>query len=190
MTDKTHRISRRLFVGGGLSTAALVAGCGNGVGSGGAQRIDGRVNTTRNFLFSKYPQIEGVEQKSTGALYMPLITKAGFGAGGAYGRGALRINNATVDYYNSLQASFGLQIGAQQYSHALFFMTSEALREFRSSNGWSIGADAEYAINDRGENLSAETITALAPVVAVVFGQSGLIIGATLEGTKYNRIIP
>jgi hypothetical protein len=24
----------------------------------------------------------------------------------------------------------------------------------------------------------------------VVFGQSGLIVGATLEGTKYTRIIP
>ena len=45
-------------------------------------------------------------------------------------------------------------------------------------------------VNDRGGNLSAETTTALAPVIAVVFGQAGLLAGASVEGTKYTRIIP
>ena len=36
----------------------------------------------------------------------------------------------------------------------------------------------------------ADTMTALDPVIALVFAQSGLIAGATLEGTKYQRIIP
>jgi lipid-binding SYLF domain-containing protein len=69
-------------------------------------------------------------------------------------------------------------------------MTQEALSDFRSSAGWAAGADLEYAVNDKGGNVSAETTTALAPVIAVIFGQAGLIIGATLEGTKYTRIIP
>ncbi len=69
-------------------------------------------------------------------------------------------------------------------------MTEEALSEFRASSGWAAGADVEYAINDRGANLSAETTTALSPVIAVVFGQAGLLAGATVEGTKYSRIIP
>ena len=38
--------------------------------------------------------------------------------------------------------------------------------------------------------LRAETITSLSPVIAVVFAQTGLRVGATLEGTKYSRIIP
>ena len=121
---------------------------------------------------------------------MPLVTKAGFGIGGSYGRGALRVGGSTVDYYSTTQASFGLQIGAQQYAHALFFMTQEALQGFRSSPGWAVGADVEYVFKDQGENISAETTTTLAPVVAVVFGQAGLIAGATVEGTKYTRIIP
>ena len=32
--------------------------------------------------------------------------------------------------------------------------------------------------------------TSLAPIIAVIFGQSGLHVGATLEGVKYTRIIP
>ncbi len=62
---------------------------------------------------------------------MPLVTEAGLFFGGAYGRGALRIDNVTVDYYSTTKATYGLQIGAQQYAHALFFMTDSALAEFR-----------------------------------------------------------
>ena len=69
-------------------------------------------------------------------------------------------------------------------------MTEDALSTFRRSAGWSAGADLEYALNDQGGNVSAETLTALDPVIAVVFGQAGLIAGATVEGTKYTRIIP
>jgi lipid-binding SYLF domain-containing protein len=82
-------------------------------------------------------------------LVMPLVTEAGFGFGGAYGRGALRVGGATVDYYSAIAGTFGLQIGAQQYAHTLFFMTEEALRNFRNSPGWSAGADVRYAVLPR-----------------------------------------
>ena len=69
-------------------------------------------------------------------------------------------------------------------------MTRDALEDFRRSPGWAAGADVEYTLKDIGENLSAETTTSLSPVIALIFGQAGLIAGATLKGTKYNRIIP
>lgn len=180
--------SRRGFLA--LGAGAALAGCGNGVGSDGGSRIDQRVDATRDFLYSRYPGTVDLSRKAAGILWMPLITEAGFGFGGSYGRGALRVNDVTVDYYSAAQATFGLQIGAQQYAHALFFMTEDALADFRRSEGWALGADAKYALNDRGETILADTTTVLAPVVAFVFGQAGLIVGATLEGTKYNRIIP
>ena len=88
------------------------------------------------------------------------------------------------------RARFGLQIGAQQYAHTLFFMTPEALRSFRTSEGWSAGADLRYAVNTDAARLGVDTTELLDPVVAVVYGQAGLIAGATLEGTRYSRIIP
>ncbi|SFB82936.1 YSC84-related protein [Tropicimonas isoalkanivorans] len=189
MTSQTS-LSRRGFLAVAAAGTAALAGCANGVGSDGAARIDQRVDATRNFLFSTYPGTADLEQKSSGVLYMPLITKAGFGVGGSYGTGALRINNMSVDYYEAIQANVGFQIGAQQYAHALFFMTPETLQEFRTSHGWTAGADAEYAWVDQGGNLSAGTLTTSKPVIALVFAQAGLIAGATLEGTKYRRIIP
>lgn len=183
------RFPRRAVFAGAAALLALSA-CGNGVGSEGASKLDARVDATMNFLDTNYPGTRDLREKSVGMLVMPLVTEAGFGFGGAYGRGALRVNDITVDYYSAAQASFGFQIGAQQYAHVLYFMTEEALAEFRTSSGWAAGADVEYAVNDRGGNLSAETTTVLAPVIAVVFGQAGLLAGASVEGTKYTRIIP
>jgi len=185
------RVTRRSFLlASGAGAALAVAGCANGIGSNGAARIDRRVDATRDFLLSQYPGTRELEENSAGQLWMPLVTEAGFGIGGSYGTGALRIGGATVDYYEAVSATVGFQAGAQQYAHTLFFMTPEALQNFRTSAGWSVGGVAQYAVIDRGGNLSAATLTALDPVIAVVFGQTGLIAGATLEGTKYRRIIP
>ncbi len=181
----------RRFVIAGAGTALLgVGGCANGLGSGGPEKIDARVDAALDYLYSTYPDMRQLGEKAAGILVMPLITKAGFGLGGAYGRGALRVGGVTVDYYAAAKASFGLQIGAQQYAHALFFMTPDALANFRNSPGWSAGANIEYALNTNAENISVDTTTATSPVIAVVFGQAGLIAGATIEGTKYTRIIP
>ncbi|MFN6977261.1 MAG: YSC84-related protein, partial [Gemmobacter sp.] len=179
--------SRRAFLV--LSAGAALSACANGVGSTGGSTIDARVDATRNFLFSRYPGTRELAQKAQGILWMPLVTEAGLWVGGGYGRGALRINDVTVDYYSATRATIGLQIGAQQYAHALFFMTEAALGDFRASDGWAAGADARYALPNEGASIGRAT-TETAPVIALVFGQSGLIAGVTLAGIKYTRIIP
>ncbi len=180
----------RRTVFAGMGAALTLAACGNGIGSDGATKLDARVESTLSYLDTTYPGTRDLREKAVGMLVMPLVTEASFGFGGSYGEGALRIDQISVDYYSAAQASFGIQAGAQQYAHVLYFMTEESLAEFRASQGWAAGADVEYALNDRGGNLSAETTTVLAPVVAVVFGQAGLLAGASVEGTKYTRIIP
>lgn len=174
----------------GLLSGGLLAACGNGVGGSGAAVIDARVDQSLSYLYSNYPGTRELTDRAAGILVMPVVTELGFGIGGAYGRGALRVGGATVDYYSQSSVSGGLQIGGQQYSHVLFFMTPDALMEFRTSDGWALGGDAEFAYLDRGETLRAETTTSLAPVIAVIFAQSGLRAGATIVGTKYTRIIP
>jgi lipid-binding SYLF domain-containing protein len=188
-----QQISRRGFIalsGAGMTLAACQnTVIGNGVGSGGAAQIDARVASTQNYLFSNFPGTRDLASRAKGILIMPLVTEAGFGFGGGYGRGALLINGATVDYYSAAKASFGLQIGAQQYAHALFFMTDQALQDFRRSPGWAASADLRYATPAEGGSIGKET-TELNPVIAFVFGQQGLMAGATLAGVKYTRILP
>ncbi|MGC8202400.1 YSC84-related protein [Aliiroseovarius sp. PTFE2010] len=184
-------LPRRLFLAGLAATGLMgTAACDNGLQSSGAATIDARADATLNYLYSNYPETRDLADKAAGVLVMPLVTKAGLGFGGAYGRGVLQVGGVPVDYYSTTQASFGLQIGAQQYAHVLMFMTDQALAEFRNSPGWVAGADVEYVAANQGENLSADTTTTLSPVLAFVFGQTGLGIGASIEGTKYTRIIP
>lgn len=182
-------LSRRTFVAAALAGMTL-AGCNNAVGTGGAEVIDARVDSALSYLYQTYPGTQDLGSRAAGILVMPVVTEAGLGVGASFGTGALRVGESTVDYYSAAAASVGLQIGAQQYSHVLFFMTQDALAEFRSSPGWTAGADIEYAVNAQGEVLRADTTTSLSPVIAVVFAQSGLRLGASVEGTKYTRIIP
>lgn len=184
-----NRFSRRTFLttlGGGIA----LAGCGNGLNSNGAATIDARVQATLQQMYQEAPDAGSLVDKAVGMLVMPLVTEAGFGLGGAYGRGALIVGGATVDYYSQTKASLGLQLGAQQYAHVLFFLTEDALADFRTASGWVAGADIKYAVASEANRFSADTITTATPVVAVVFGAAGLIVGASLEGAKYTRIIP
>lgn len=185
-----HNYSRRGFIVAAGGATLGLAGCANGIGSNGGSTIDARVDETLRYLYNTYPEAQTLADKANGILVMPLVTEAGFGVGGAYGRGALRVGGATVDYYSQTKASFGLQIGAQQYAHVLFFMTEDALGEFRYASGWSAGADIKYAVLNDGDRFTADTFATGNPIVAMVFGTAGLIVGASLEGSKYTRIIP
>ncbi|MEM8732556.1 MAG: YSC84-related protein [Pseudomonadota bacterium] len=183
-------MTRRGFLVSSFAGVGVTAACGNGVGSTNDLTIDARVDATLNELYTEYPNTIEIGQKAAGVLVMPVVTEASFWVGGSYGQGALRIGGATVDYYSATSASAGVKFGAQQYAHVLFFMTEAALNEFRRSSGWTVGADVEYVLLDRGEGLSADSNTLNAPVVAAVFGRAGLLVGASLEGAKYTRIIP
>jgi lipid-binding SYLF domain-containing protein len=181
--------TRRSFVLGATAMTLTTAACDNSVGSTSGATINARADASLQFLEANYPGTVDLRQNAAGMLIMPLITEAGFGVGGGYGEGVLRIDGVTVDFYTATAASFGFQIGAQQYSQVLYFMTEEALQEFRTSPGWTAGADITYAFNDQGQTLLTDTNVLTSPVIAVVFGQAGLIAGATVQGSKYNRVL-
>lgn len=181
--------SRRAFALSGLATSALaLSACDNRRNNSGVDRIEARVDSTLAQMYADFPKTRSIAARSTGILVMPLITEAGLGFGGGFGRGALRIGGSTVDYFTATKANFGIQIGANQYAHVLFFMTEDSLREFRDSEGWAAGADVDASFLGAGETLSTDTSTAMSPVVGIIFGQAGIRLGATIEGTKYSRM--
>lgn len=156
--------------------------------------IDARVNIALDNLRRKVPASEDLKAQAKGILVMPDVFKGGFIIGGAYGEGALRINDgtgsygATAGYYSVAAASVGFQAGLQQTSHALFFLTDEALAGFRATDGWEIGADAGVTFPDKGLNVGVDSTTYDAPIIGFVFSEDGLMLGVSLEGSKYSRI--
>lgn len=126
--------------------------------------------------------------RAAGVLVFPDVVKMGFGVGGQYGEGALLVDGATVAYYVTAGASFGLQIGAQIKSEVLLFMTEEALQKFRSSRGWKVGIDASVALVKLGGGGSFDTKTVKEPILGFIFSNKGLMYNLTMEGTKITRI--
>ncbi|BAP87728.1 putative lipoprotein [Burkholderiales bacterium GJ-E10] len=126
--------------------------------------------------------------KAAGMLVFPKVLKAGFFVGGEYGEGALLIHGRTVAYYNIAAASIGFQLGVQEKSVAILFMTPESLAKFRASEGWKAGVDGSVAIATLGTGKTIDTNTAQKPIIGFVYGNKGLMYNLTLEGAKITRI--
>jgi lipid-binding SYLF domain-containing protein len=123
-----------------------------------------------------------------GVLVIPNVVQAGFIVGGEYGEGALRIDGKSVDYYNIVAASFGLQIGAQRKDIILLFIDEAALKKFRNSDNWQAGVDGTVTAVNVGAEGSVDTTKSNQPIVGFVCGQKGIMAGATLEGAKITKL--
>ena len=94
----------------------------------------------------------------------------------------------TVEYYSTMAASIGFQLGAQTKSIILVFTKEDALKAFRNSDGWKAGVDGSVALISLGMGDSLDTTNVKDPIVAFVFGQKGLMYNLTLEGSKLNKL--
>jgi len=148
-------------------------------------RVDGALET-----FKK--DVTGGEEflnKAKGYLVFPDVIKAGFGLGGEYGEGALRVGGKSEQYYSIASASFGLQIGAQEYTIIMVFLKDDALEKFRASSGWEAGVDGSVAIARWGAGKDINSQNFKDPIVGFVFGNKGLMAGISIEGSKITRIV-
>ncbi len=196
MTMTRRPLIRRCF--GALAAAALavlpVLVPAPPAAAAPAEAIDARVEVALEKLYDQAPYARELAERAHAMLIMPKVTKGSFLVGGAYGEGALRLNDpatgygGTAEYYSIASGSIGLQIGFQETAHVLFFLSESALRNFRRADGWEIGADAEVTFPEAGLNAGVSSTTAEKPIVGVVFDEDGFAIGASLEGAKYSRI--
>lgn len=152
------------------------------------EKIDRRVNEALSEFKSEVGGADAVLAKAVGVLVFPRITKGGFGIGGEYGEGALRVGGASVAYYSNAAASAGLQIGLQRRRQMLVFLDQTALDRFRASDGWEIGVDASVTVITVGAGGSIDTNQLNQPIVAFVFDSKGLMYNLSLEGTKISQI--
>lgn len=126
--------------------------------------------------------------EAKGVLVFPGIIKAGFGIGGEYGEGALRVGGRTIAYYSTASASIGFQLGAQKKSVVLVFLEQAALDAFRRSDGWEVGVDGSVALVEWGAGADINTKSIREPIVGFVFNNQGLMYNLSLEGSKITRI--
>jgi lipid-binding SYLF domain-containing protein len=151
-------------------------------------QMDADALATLKKLYASNEGARVLGEKAKGILVFPTIAKGGFMIGGAYGEGTLLVNGKTAGYYSSAAASYGLQIGIQRFSYALFMMTDSAMQYLNKSDGWEIGVGPTIVVADEGFATKATTTTLKAEIYAFIFGQQGLMAGLGIEGTKVTRI--
>jgi len=153
-----------------------------------AQEIDSRVDTALKRFYDEVSGGKSFIKNAQGVLVFPKVIKAGFGIGGEYGEGALRIGGRTVDYYSTAAASIGFQLGAQSRIVVLVFLDKQALTKFRNSSGWEVGVDGSVAFINVGAGGSIDSSNVQSPIVGFIFGNKGLMYNLTLEGSKFTRL--
>lgn len=153
-----------------------------------ADEINIGVNAALKRFRKEVPGGSAFLKKAKGVLVFPGVIKAGIVIGGEYGEGALRIGGKTVEYYSTVAASIGLQLGAQSKSVVLVFLTKKALSDFRKSDGWKAGVDGSVALLKWGVGEDINTIDVKDAIVGFVFSNKGLMYNLTIEGSKFTKI--
>jgi lipid-binding SYLF domain-containing protein len=154
----------------------------------GAEEIDRDVKNALENLYAKSSSAKTLSEKAKGILVFPGIVKGGFLVGGQFGEGALLKGGKTAAYYNTVQLSYGLQIGLQKYGYALFLMTDSAMKWIDKSDGWELGVGPTIVVVDVGASKSMTTTTLQSEIYAFFFDQKGLMGGLGLQGTKISKI--
>lgn len=158
------------------------------VEAGSAYEIDAAVHATLDRFYWEVRSSRELARRAVGILVFPSVVKAGFGFGGEYGEGALLVRGRPAEYYNTVSASFGLQLGAQARSIIILFMTPDALDGFYRKDGWKIGVDGSVVLVTVGAGGAIDTNTIKSPIIGFIFDQKGLMYNLTLEGSKISRM--
>lgn len=184
-----HTTRRAVFqAGAGIVGGALIGSAPAFADS--ASQINTNASAALRSLYAAEPKARMLGDRARGILVFPKIVKGGFIFGGMTGDGVLWVGGRTAGYYNISAASFGLQIGAQAFSYALFFITESSLNYLRKSDGWAIGSGPSVVVVDKGVATSITSTTLTQDVYAFPFGQVGLMAGIGIEGSKITRIHP
>jgi lipid-binding SYLF domain-containing protein len=119
-----------------------------------------------------------------GYVIFPNIGKAGFGIGGAFGKGEVYENGKFIGEARLTQGTIGLQMGGQLYTEVIFFNKEENLKNFKESRyAFSAQVTAVAAAEGAAANAKYEH-----GVVVFTLAKGGLMYEASVGGQKFKFI--
>lgn len=129
----------------------------------------------------KDPSVEHILKQSFAYAVIPTVGKAGFGIGGARGKGVLYEGGKVTAIVTLSQLSVGFQWGGQAYSEFLFFQDYTAVSDFKNGN-FELSAQASAVAVTAGVSADAKFVNGMA-----IFTQAkgGLMYEASVGGQKF-----
>jgi lipid-binding SYLF domain-containing protein len=184
-TDVTRRTMAVLALsvmaaGGPLAVASAHAASSEELAANGRRAL--------HQLLDSSPRARRISRSAVAVLVFPSVLKAGFVFGGETGNGVLLEHAQPVGFYNLSGGSWGLQIGGQDFSYALFFMNRHALGYLDRSAGFQVGTGPSIVVINKGAAAEGDTTTLTQDVYAFPFNAKGLMAGLDIEGAKITRI--
>jgi lipid-binding SYLF domain-containing protein len=168
-------------------SAALLVGVGVGCSSsapkheGEAKTLASDTTAALSAFKNEDSSLEPLLDKSVGYAVFPEVGKAGFIAGGSYGKGEVFEGGNKVGYADITQATFGLQAGAQTFSELVVFMRPQDLAEFKGKEFKLAGNISAVAIK-AGAAGTADTSKG---VIVFVRTKGGLMAEASIGGQRF-----
>ena len=142
-----------------------------------------------SWLYARSHHAASLSQRSVAVLVFPDAKKVGIGAAITTGTGVLFRGLRPAAYLNLSGLSLGLEAGIQEFSHAIFFTSEEALDSFYLAGGLETGATAGLVLIDGllGADLSTNSRGGIIPFT---FRRSGLMLTLALQASKYTEYSP
>lgn len=158
--------------------AFVVAGCASKP-SNTVMIADARAAIVR--FVDRDPGLQDWVNHAHGYAVFPSVNKGGLGIGGSYGRGVVFERGEPIGTTSIVQATFGAQIGAQNFSQIIFFQDDAALRTFQRGN-YEMSAQATAIAASAGV---AATTSYEKGVAVFLLGRGGLMAEASVGGQKF-----
>lgn len=129
----------------------------------------------------KDPALEKWFAEAYAYAVFPRVGKAGLGIGGAYGKGIVIKNGATVAETSLTQGTIGFQWGGQVYSQFILFKDHTAFDNFSRGN-FEMGAQVSAVAITLGASADADYDGGVA---VFTIAEGGLMYEATVGGQKF-----
>lgn len=161
-----------------LMIATLAAGCAS-TPSDNVLIADARASVVR--FVDRDPGLQDWVNHAHGYVVFPNVGKGGLGVGGSYGRGVVFERGEPIGTATITQATFGAQIGVQNFAQIIFFQDDAALKTFQRGNfEFSAQATAVAATAGKAASTSYDK-----GVAVFIMTKAGLMAEATIGAQKF-----
>jgi len=136
--------------------------------------------TIARFL-DKDPGLKTFFDQAYGYAIFPTAGKGAYIVGGTYGKGMVYEQGTLIGYASIVEATIGLQIGAQGFSEIIFFRDKATLDDFKNGN-LAFSAQASAVAVTAGVAAKAEYDQGVA---LFMMPKGGLMAEASVGGQKF-----
>lgn len=175
-------MSRTILSAAMLSVAVCAGACDTAPKSSADKAtLSSDVSSAIDSFRNADPSLNDLLNRSIGYAVFPDIGKAGFIAGGAYGRGEVFEMGRKIGYADVSKGSIGLQAGAQTFSQLIVFMRKSQLDDFKNGK-FAFAADASAVAIKAGAAAAADYSKG---VIVFTQAKGGLMAEASVGGQNF-----